>query len=316
VVMQGKLVHLLICVVFIQHFYVGCPSCAIAQDEPNSYGRLIDSADDKEVLNLSLRALALAKALGILPVIKTLKKDEEENRSNFSDRLSFQILRTRQQLSDMIQYTTLQVKEVTAAIDLDIAETDRLLDYLSTRRDQAVKVNSVATFMTSGALSALNSALNLGGRGGGSTNVIGTISGGSSTLMPTYNIYSKRSRGSMAYRVHPNMLAPIFGFASGDETKFNSIIWTYLNSAPPGAVDDLNRREKLILSWRGLRGLPDPSTAAGKQRAAVLSGIPVPKASLTISLLDERSAMLTDVRAEVVRIFRDLSELKAGIMAI
>lgn len=312
--MHLRLIHLLICLLFIQHLSAGCPSKAA--DNDSGYESLIEPGDDRKTVRLSARGLALAKALGILGEIEKLARQEEANRASFSDKRSYEILRTRQQLADLIQYATLQVKEVTAAIDIDMAETNRLLDFLTTRRDNAVRVNNIATFMTSGALSALNSALNLAGSGGGATNVLGTVSGGASVGMPTYNIYSKRTRGRMSYRVHPNMLAPIFGFPATEGAEYNSIIWSYLNSSPPGSTAKMTRREKLIASWMRLRGLPDPSTNSGKKRAAILSGVPVPNSNLTVSILDERSAMLTDVRAEVVNIFRDLSELKAGIMAI
>ena len=112
-----------------------------------------------------------------------------------------------------------------------------------------------------------------------------------------------------------NMLAQIFNRPTSSKKEYNSIVWGYLNSAPTG-VSSLNgktRLELLLSRWSRLRQM---DFNENKEKLDVLTNSVEEPRRVELSTLVLRGNLLSDVRAEVGALYRELAELKAGIMAL
>ena len=90
-------------------------------------------------------------------------------------------------------------------------------------------------------------------------------------------------------------------------------IWGYLNSVPAGGHSQASRKEQLLAEWAaGGRTGPQDSPKS-KEKIALLTATNAADKKLNFSLLNERAAMLSDVRDEVAQMKHDLDDLLRGL---
>ena len=219
------------------------------------------------------------------------------------------------QLGDVIQYGSLQTQDALTKIDLNIVDTNKLRILLDERRNRSTQVKNIATFMSTGALSILSSSLGFGNSNPNTSRLFGTLSGSSSTLLPTANFFHKRVESYQLMPTGPNMLAQIFGRQTSKHNRFNKFVWEYLNSRPPGSKQQLTRLQKLTSKWRSGRGLSRPLQLS-KQEIDFVAGVASGRIRSGTDLLSIRVDLLTDLRTEVSKLFSDLAELKSSIIGL
>lgn len=263
----------------------------------------------------SPKAKSLAKQLGLTPLIKRLYLVSKDYRNNPTRDKMIDVMFLRQQISDNLQYTSFQVQDVLAAIDLDLAHTDRIYDYLANKKDRAEFMTSVATFLTTGTLSIIGNSLTFGNETF-APRIFGVIGGSASVLLPSYRIFPKRFERPGITKKRPTMLAQLFNKETDDRTEYNSIVWNYLNSKPPNATKDITRKQYLFSKWNKERGMDRIGSKFFKRKIDVVTGDIDAKEKVNLELLDLRANLLGDLRAEVSRLYRDLAELKAAVMAL
>jgi hypothetical protein len=289
------------------------PTKELQSDE--SFSPIIEEGTQVATPFLSAEAEALAKQLGIMPMIIKLGSLQNNFRTQPSRDTREEIIFLRQQLTDILQYSAFQVQDVLAAIDSDLAYTDQIFDYLAAKKNRRELATTVATFMTTGALSTLNSAVAFGSTGQ-SGNILGTISGAASMSMPTLNFYHRQFKSPYLQPRRSNMLAQIFDRPTISKTEYNSTVWSYLTSVPPSSQNHLTRRQLLLRKWRVVRQVNADTSQASKRSIDLLTENVIEPRKVSLSLLVLRGNLLSDVRAEVGALYRDLAELKAGIMAL
>jgi hypothetical protein len=103
------------------------------------------------------------------------------------------------------------------------------------------------------------------------------------------------------------MLAELFGRPALGDSRYDAIVWSFLNDAAPTDQEGLTRKERLIRTWITLKRTDPPSSSAGKDKIDRVTSQPSDKLPLTIDDLEDRSAMLEDVRAKVSFLKRDLA---------
>ena len=105
------------------------------------------------------------------------------------------------------------------------------------------------------------------------------------------------------------MLAEFFDRPALGDSRYDAIVWSFLNDVAPPDQEGLTRKEHLIQTWITLKRTDPPSTSAGKDKIDRVTSQPSDKLPLTIDDLEDRSAMLEDVRAKVSFLKRDLAAL-------
>jgi hypothetical protein len=105
------------------------------------------------------------------------------------------------------------------------------------------------------------------------------------------------------------MLAKLFDLEPEFHSDYPNEVLTYLNDAPPSEPGNGTRRERLIKQWTDTGRLEPGATPKAQHKIELLTSSASDQRPLTIDLLNDRAAMLADLRATVGLIKRDLSKL-------
>lgn len=286
-----------------------------SENPDSGYTPTIKEGSIEYLSYFSPKAKALSKQLGLMPLIEKLYLVSKDYRENPTRDKKIDVMFLRQQISDILQYTSYQVQDVLAAIDVDLAHTDRVYDYLANKKDRSEFMTSVATFLTTGTLSVIGNSLTFGSETF-APRIFGVIGGSSSILLPTFRLMPKKYGMPGRTKKRPTMLAQLFGRQTNERSEYNSTVWSYLNSVPPNAKKGQTRKDYLFSKWSKERELDCISNNLNDRKIDVVTGDISPKDKVNLALLDLRANLLGDLRAEVSRYYRDLAELKAAIMAL
>ena len=92
------------------------------------------------------------------------------------------------------------------------------------------------------------------------------------------------------------------------------MIWAFLGEAVPRDPDGITRRERLMRIWLEVKRLdPPPNTPAGQIKIDHVTSMPQQHLPLSIDDLEDRIAMLQDVRAGLGYLKRDLAALLGSL---
>jgi len=105
------------------------------------------------------------------------------------------------------------------------------------------------------------------------------------------------------------MLAEMFDRPTLGDSRYDQIVGSFLNEVAPTDEEGLTRKERLIQTWITLKRTDPPSTSGGKNKIDRVTSQPSDKLALTIDDLEDRSAMLEDLRAKISFLKRDLAAL-------
>src|SRR4030095_1090604 len=119
-------------------------------------------------------------------------------------------------------------------IDGDLALANMLLAYASSRRDRALMLNNVATFVGSGSFGILASTADIK-IAAPSSQIFGIIGNSIATGLPIVGLHRPEYKNPRRGQERPNMLAPIFGRPFHEES-YDPLVWSYIEgAATPGS---------------------------------------------------------------------------------
>jgi hypothetical protein len=258
---------------------------------------------------LSPGAEEVASEMGVIPLIERLYRLPERG---VGGTMSLEALSLRQEITEAVVGASLEVDGVIAEIDSELAQINAIRTDLEARRDHAINLNTIANIVASGftgvvgtALQFKNSTANLG-------NGIGVAGAGISTILSLIGLRQQRG-GHKALGVAPNLLARLFDKKPEFHSDYPAEVWTYLNAVPPAESGKETRRALLLKRWTELGRIESIDTPKGQRKIDLLTSSISQQRSLTIDVLDDRGAMLADVRAQVSLIKRDLSKLMLAL---
>jgi hypothetical protein len=223
-----------------------------------------------------------------------------------------EVINLRQRLDYRLTVISFEIETVLSEIDKEDTRADELKYLLENRRDRAMKLNALANLVGGGGLGVIGSSLGIGNNTIG--NIVQTTGSSVEAGLAGASIRAQRDTGTTLHHhsAHQNMLAMIFGFTPNEENTFPESVWNYLNeSESPGS--NRTRKEALIRTWVELGRIPPLSQPAGKREVALIAGNVKETHDLTISILADRSAMLSDLRAEVAKMNKSLLRLMLAL---
>jgi hypothetical protein len=245
-----------------------------------------------------------AQIIGVLPLIQRLGMAD-----------SSQTLLLRQQISEKVLAASLQVDATTAQIDNEIARSNELRGLLANRRDRIVNRANLFSVVIGGGLGAGSSALQLASGQARSASVVGIAAGVLSSGLAVSGILAQKG-AARVFDFNSNMLARLFDRTALPDSDYSPMIWSFLNEVAPTDADHITRKERLIRTWIEVKRIDQPATAAGKDKIERVTSQPSEKMRLTIDDLEDRAAMLEDVRAKLSFLKRDLASLVLSLPAI
>ena len=87
------------------------------------------------------------------------------------------------------------------------------------------------------------------------------------------------------------------------------VVSSFMHAIPPDDQEGLSRQDRLIQSWVQVGRIPPPDSAKGRGKIDRLTSIRGQGTRLSIDDLDDRQAMLFDLRVRLKYIQQDLAAL-------
>jgi hypothetical protein len=288
---------------------------AAAQTAPNN-SQQATAASEVEALRLSPEAAEIAAEIGVEPLLRQLEHLPAESPANGST-MSMESLAIRQEVTERVLTASLDIDSVNAVIDSEIEQVRSIRADLRAKRDKTQNIINMASIVTGGAFGAITSALQFKSSTINLGNGIGVAGGAGSVMLSIIGIRQQGGRQSLGDS--PRMLARFFGREPGTTEAIPSAypeeVWSYLNSAGPSQPGVVTRRQQLIAKWQSERRLPQDASRKGERRIESMSSSISQVRALDIKELDDRVAMLLDVRASVSLMKRQLSEIVRALSA-
>ena len=287
-----------------------------AQTQPTNTQQETGGSAIRE-LPLSPEAAQIAEGIGVVPLLDELGREHAAGSPT-----SLESLAVRQEITEKILAASLDIDSVNAIIDSEVDQLRSIRADLQAKRDKAQNIINIASIVTGSAFGAVTSALQFKPSTVNLGNGIGVAGGAGSVVLSLIGIH-KQGGGRRALGDSPRMLARFFGRQPAAMEAIPSVypdeVWSYLNSPAPGQLSPspsnpaqsniVTRREQLIAKWRAEGRIQQDTSPKSERRLESMSGNISQARKLNISDLDNRVAMLLDVRASVSQMKRGLSEI-------
>jgi hypothetical protein len=261
--------------------------------------------------DLPLSAERTARATGMLPLFDRIRKLSAESESGSSSDKRWELFFQRQQALMEVTSASMEVDAATGQIDVEIAETRELQNYLTTHRDSQVGRLNLVSIAIGGTAGTASSALGLTTHATAAS-VTGIVAGSATAALSLIGL--RVSQGpKRELEVKSNMLSELFDRPADERNVYSKVVATFMNSPVPGNPDGLTRQQMLIRGWVQVGRIPEPETAKGREKIAQITSVPGEKIKQSIGDLDDRQAMLYDFRARLTHMKRDLAVLLANI---
>ena len=203
---------------------------------------------------------------------------------------------------------SMQLDATIAQIDFEISSVNALRSSLTDARDRAVNRLNLAGLIAGGGLGTLSSGLQLSQAQAHNSTLIGISAGVLSSAFALAGIRAQRGR-LRVLTTNSNMLAELFGREALPGSRYPDGIEMFLDQVPSGAEDSQTRRQRLIAAWVAEQRIEPLSTATGRQAVDRITSRPSQPIRQSIEDLDNRAAMLADLRATISLMKQDLAGL-------
>jgi hypothetical protein len=254
-------------------------------------------------LELPLAAEQTAEAIGLKPLYDRLRALYAH--PDTADR--WELLYLQQQAMLRITTASLQVDASAEQVDSEIAEIKELENYLTTRRDSRVLKANLTALLIGGVAGTASSALGFTAHDNAAA-ALGIVGGAGTTLfsLAAIRLSQGESRELMA---QSNMLSKVFAHPSDANNVYPPVVVSFMDAVAPNDEDGLSRQDRLIHNWVTLGRIPDPKLPEGKERVNHVASLPGQHVIQSISDLEDRQAMLYDLRVRLNYIKLDLAIL-------
>ncbi len=254
-------------------------------------------------LELPLAAEQTAEAIGLKPVYDRLK--ELYAHPDTADR--WELLYLQQQAMLRISTASLQVDASAEQVDSEIAEIKELENYLTTRRDSRVLKANLTALLIGGVAGTASSALGFTAHDSAAA-ALGIVGGAGTTLFSLAALHLSRGE-SRELMAQSNMLSKVFAHPSDANNVYPPVVVSFMDGVAPNDEDGFSRQDRLIHNWVELGRIPDPKLPEGQERVNHVTSLPGQHVPQTISDLEDRQAMLYDLRVRLNYIKLDLAIL-------
>ena len=260
------------------------------------------------IAELAFSAFAQAQVMRTAKIIQVLPEVNQLNALVRNQSDASKITPIRQVIVEKVLAASLEVDATIAQIDNEIAQSNEVRGYLSDKRDRAVNRANLLSIVSGGTLGATSAGLQLPSGENKPSSLVGIAAGVLSSTLAISGIRAQKG-GTRLFDFSSNMLAELFDRPALGDSRYDPIVWSFLNDVAPTDEDGLTRKERLLQTWITLKRTDPPSTSAGKNKIDRVTSQPSDKLPLTIDDLEDRSAMLEDVRAKISFLKRDLAAL-------
>jgi hypothetical protein len=245
--------------------------------------------------------------LGIYPEVTQLQKLSAAT----TPADPMQLLWLRERITERILYAMIEFDAANARLDTELTRADELHSFLSDRRDDVVTRDNLLGIIIGGGLSAASSGLQFSSKLATPASAIGLAGGITSAGFGLKGIHSQAGK-TAEFNYESNMLAPFFDRPSLPNSVYPPIVWTLLNEPSGENQSGPTRKEILLRLWLRVRRI---DSLDSKEKIDHLTSQPSQNFQLTIDDLEDRSAMLHDIRSTISYLKLDLAAILATLPA-
>jgi len=246
-----------------------------------------------------------AHLIGIYPEIQRLQ--ELSSSGAAADR--WQLLWLHQRISEQVMATSLQVDATIAQIDNEISRANELRGYLSDRRDSTVNRLNLLGIIIGGGVGATSAGLGFSDSLTKPAAAVGVAGGVLSAGFGLAGLHAQNGKSSH-FDFISNMLAEFFDRPALSNSLYPAVIWAFLNQPAILGPEDVSRKQQLLESWVQVKRI---NSLSNKDKIDRLTSEPSQNLLLSIDDLEDRAAMLEDVRARISFLKRDLDTLVGSL---
>jgi len=254
---------------------------------------------------LSANAQQTAAIIGIREIIDQFAEFRSQPPSTEN---TLRRLVLRQQITDAILETDLDVDATVSSIQREQTQLQVTRDYLSAQRDRLVGLTTAAATISGSGIGIAGSAMQFSDKTAYAGDGVSIGSGVASTILSLLSMRLQRG-GKAPIEIAPNMLAHPFGRPSESVSAWPDDVWAYLNATPPSGVRRQTRLESLIEDWTRQGRISSQASPATERKIEFLTSSFSERRRLGLSDLGDRFSMLADLSAQVALMKRDLAEL-------
>jgi hypothetical protein len=266
---------------------------------------------------LSANSRQLADFMELTPLLVRIQ--EGRNKLAPGNRVTADNMLASQQLClDTVEATQL-IQEANLSVDFALAEINAeqnvystILSTYTSDRDKAVFKTNALSFMTNGALWAIGEALdvptNTHPNYSVSSGIFGILAGIIPSIASFYALYQVNGKKKTS-EVEPNMLSKVFDYPTDIDIDYPPVVWSFLNSVPPGDRSGKTRKVQLVDRWIADKNISGFTDRTSRKQLDVITGSVSQKKGLSISTLTIRQTMLSQLGAEIMKMKRMLLEL-------
>src|SRR5580698_492911 len=183
-----------------------------------------------------------ANIIHVLPEIDQLS-ELARNQSDPS-----KITPLRQIIIERVLAASLEVDATIAQIDNEIAQSNEVRGCLSDKRDRAVNRANLLSIVSGGTLGGTSAGLQLPSGENKASSIVGIAAGVVSSTLAVSGIRAQKG-GTRLFDFSSNMLAELFGRPALGDSRYDPIVWSFLNDVAPTAEEGLTRKDQLIQTW-------------------------------------------------------------------
>ncbi|HWZ51728.1 MAG TPA: hypothetical protein VNW54_09715 [Granulicella sp.] len=255
-----------------------------------------------------------ARLIGVLPEIDQLRQlsSHSDPADSADSATRWQILWLHQHVSEQVMAASLQVDATIAQIDNEISRANELRGYLSDRRDHTVSRANLLSILIGGGVGATSSGLQLSSDLTKPAAAVGIASGTLSASLALAGIRAQKGHTS-PFEFNSNMLAQFFDRPPLPDSRYPATVWTFLNQDAPNAPAGTTRKQQLLQTWVQVQRIDSLSSI---DKIDHVTSQPSQLLQLSIDDLEDRAAMLEDVRARISFLKRDLGNLLSSLPAV
>lgn len=256
---------------------------------------------------LSQDAYVLANTWGLtqnLDRYKALRAIPPENRTA-SERV--EILEVRHNISDKVMRCLLDLRRTLNKIDRESASTQEVQATLMERRDRAIRFNTYADLVAGGLTGVASGALKLGSLPW-SPDIIDCVEGVMQTGLSGWALANEVGQHKFIQGV-PSILANLILEGNSGNPEYPKSVWQFLNSVPASSKNGLTRRAALVKRWTDKEFCLVHGGHLRKKADRIhhITGTH-DRPQISIDVLEDRVAMLMDLRATITMMDEILGE--------
>lgn len=252
---------------------------------------------------LSFEAQDTAKRLGLwstLVQFDTMRQQRASGAVNAAD-----YLEARQNVVESVMVISQEARTFVHFVEEEVARANAISAILAAKRDRALKLNTYGDLISGGISGMVGGGLALSDINHLTFDTIDAVEGLVQTVLAVWSLHEQKGEKRIERGI-PNILSRLFEPDKGPSPAYPASVWTFLNS--PSKPGGQTRREELVADWtkEGFcllhHGRKHLRRHNEKERQAQITNTTQNAFRITSDLIEDRNAMLHQLRSSVTRL--------------